>query len=110
MAATPEKKVKDAVRALLVKHGVYHVFVPANGYGRSGIPDLLCCVRGLFLAVECKAGGNKATKLQLRELEDIRLAGGYAVIVDEHQLETFEHFLVTIINEAKQWQGRPSIS
>jgi hypothetical protein len=104
MAATPEKKVKDAVRAILVRHGAYHVFVPANGYGRSGVPDILCSVQGMFVAVECKAAGNKPTKLQVRELEDIRLSGGYAVVVDEHNLEDFENLLGTITKRAKTWR------
>jgi hypothetical protein len=108
MAATPEKKVKDAVRAILAKHGVYHVFVPANGYGRSGVPDILCCAHGMFLAVECKAGGNTPTKLQLRELEDIRLSGGYAVVVNEHNLDGFDSFLGSIIRRAKVWQEHQS--
>ena len=103
MAATPEKKVKDAVKAILQKYGVYYVFVPANGYGRSGVPDILCSVQGLFLAIECKAGGNKPTALQIREIEEVRRSGGYAAIVNEHNLEEFEEFLGTIIREAQAW-------
>jgi Holliday junction resolvase len=87
MAATPEKRVKEKVVAVLKTEGVYYFFPATHGYGRSGVPDIICCVAGRFLAIECKAGDNKATALQIREIESIRMAGGAAVIVNEHNLD-----------------------
>lgn len=83
MAQTPESKVKTAVKRLLVEHGVYYFFPPANGMGRAGIPDIICCVRGYMLAIECKAGRGTTTVLQDRELAAIRAAGGVALVVNE---------------------------
>jgi Holliday junction resolvase len=83
VALTPEGKVKAKVVKILRDEGVYYFFPATHGYGRSGVPDIVCCVAGKFLAIECKAGGNKATALQIREIETIRQAGGVAVIVDE---------------------------
>lgn len=83
MASTPEKAVKAKVKAILESEGAYFFMPPANGYGRAGIPDIICCVAGHFLAIECKAGGNKPTALQERELSDIRNAGGVAVVINE---------------------------
>ena len=39
MADTPEKKVKNAVRKVLDRLGIYHFMPPGMGLGRSGIPD-----------------------------------------------------------------------
>jgi Holliday junction resolvase len=83
MAKTPEKAVKDKVTAVLKSAGVYYFFPATHGYGRSGVPDIIACVNGRFLAIECKAGGNKPTALQIREIENIRACGGVAVVVDE---------------------------
>ena len=83
MAATPEKKVKDKVVAILKQEGAYYFFPATHGFGRSGVPDVVACVNGYFLAVECKAGKNKPTALQIREIENIRHAGGVAVVVNE---------------------------
>lgn len=83
MAATPEKKVKDKVVAILKQEGAYYFFPATHGFGRSGVPDVVACVSGYFLAIECKAGRNKPTALQIREIEDIRHAGGVAVVVNE---------------------------
>lgn len=83
MAATPEKKVKDKVKAILDAHNVYYFMPATHGYGRSGVPDIVGCVNGWFIAIECKANGGKVTALQARELEAIRRADGVATVVDE---------------------------
>lgn len=87
MAQTPEKLVKNKVVAQLKQLGVYYFFPTTFGMGRSGVPDIICCVNGLFLGIECKAGSNKPTPLQIREIEAIRMAGGTAVIVNETNIE-----------------------
>jgi len=83
MAQTPEAKVKAQVRKMLEAAGVYFFMPPANGYGRAGIPDIICCVRGRFLAIECKAGKGKTTALQDRELQRINDAMGVAIVVND---------------------------
>jgi Holliday junction resolvase len=83
MAATPEKKVKDKIVDILKSEGVYYFFPATHGYGRSGVPDIIACVNGRFLAIECKAGGGKITALQAREIQNIRHCGGVAVVANE---------------------------
>ena len=87
MAQTPEKLVKNKVVAQLKQLGVYYFFPATFGMGRSGVPDIICCVDGLFLGIECKAGSNKPTPLQIREIEAIRMAGGTAIIVNDTNIE-----------------------
>lgn len=86
MALTPEKKVKDKCVKLLKAYDVYYFFPATHGYGRSGVPDIICCINGRFLAIECKAGDNKPTALQEKEMADIRKAGGLAVVINESNL------------------------
>lgn len=86
MAATPESKVKKAIRKILDEHGAYYAMPIGTGYGRSGVPDFLVCVRGRFLAVEAKANGGKTTALQEFNLEKIRNSGGVAMVIDETNL------------------------
>jgi Holliday junction resolvase len=83
MAATPEKKVKDKVVGILKQEEVYYFFPATHGFGRSGVPDVVCCVNGHFLGIECKAGTNKPTALQVREIEAIRRSNGVAIVVNE---------------------------
>jgi len=90
MADTPEKKVKNAVRRVLTKLDIYHFMPPGMGLGRSGIPDIIGCYNGRFVAIECKAGKGKATALQERELIAICNAGGFTYIAREDNLEELE--------------------
>jgi Holliday junction resolvase len=83
MASTPESKVKLSVVKLLRQYGVYFFFPATHGYGRSGVPDIICCIRGKFLAIECKAGKNEPTALQQKEMNAIQAAGGMAMVVRE---------------------------
>ena len=98
MAQTPEGKVKAAVRKMLDRHGVYHFMPPGMGLGRSGIPDIIGCYQGRFIAIECKAGKGKATALQERELLAICNAGGFTFIVNETCLDELEERLLTWIS------------
>ena len=93
MAATPEKKVKTAVSRLLVEMGIYFFMPAANGFGRAGIPDIICCFGGRFIAIECKAGKGVTTALQDRELAAIRTAGGMAVVVNETNIDELKEKL-----------------
>lgn len=83
MARTPEGKVKDKVVAILKEHGAYYFFPATGGYGRSGVPDIVCCYEGRFIAFECKAGKNVPTALQAREINAIQDAGGVAFVIYE---------------------------
>jgi hypothetical protein len=44
--------------------------------GRPGIPDILACYHGKFIAVELKATGNTLEPAQAQEIKWITLAGG----------------------------------
>ena len=90
---TPEKKVKQAVAKLLKEAGAYYFFPATGGYGRSGVPDIVGCYRGNFFAFECKAGKNKPTALQDKNLSDINVAGGIACVVNEDNMMNIEIIL-----------------
>jgi Holliday junction resolvase len=104
MTKTPEGKVKDKVSSVLKAEGVYFFYPATHGYGRSGVPDIIACVGGLFLAIECKAGKNKPTALQVREIEAIRLAGGAAVVANEQNWDMVRE----LVRQMKQ-RGAPTI-
>jgi hypothetical protein len=44
-------------------------------------------LNGVFFAIECKANGGKPTLLQLREIDRINAVGGFAIVVDEDNVE-----------------------
>ena len=84
---TPEAKVKKKAVQILKQHGAYYFYPVTGGYGRSGVPDIIACYKGRFIGIECKAGTNKPTALQQKNLTDIELADGIALVVNEENIE-----------------------
>jgi Holliday junction resolvase len=93
MAATPESKVKAQLRKKLDALGIYHFMPPANGFGRAGIPDIVGCYNGQFVAFECKANGGRTTALQEREIHNIQAAKGWAFVISELNVDHVEELL-----------------
>ena len=81
-------RVKAKVKKILLDLGAYYSMPVTGGYGNSGVPDYLVCHNGRFYGIECKANGGKPTALQLKHLDDIRKAGGVALVIDETNVET----------------------
>jgi hypothetical protein len=94
---TPEQKVKARLRELAKKYGAYRCAAVMTGRGSIGTPDELWCLNGVFLGIEAKADRTKkATAPQKRRLEEIRSAGGTALLVHKDNMTEFEHFLKLI--------------
>jgi len=96
--ATPESRVKAKVSAILKKHNVYFFYPATGGYGRSGIPDVIACVRGRFVGIECKASDNNPTALQQRELQRIIDSLGRALVVRETNLDELDLLIKELVN------------
>jgi hypothetical protein len=93
---TPEGKVKEAVKKVMRKYGVWYFMPMQNGFGVVGIPDFICCIDGLFFTVETKAPGKRdnTTPNQQRVMREILEHGGYAIVVDDvKQVEDYIIFL-----------------
>ena len=91
---TPEAKVKKHVKEILDSMGVYY-FMPAMGsFGRAGIPDIIGCYNGRFVAIECKAGKGKTTALQDRELARISNADGLSYVINEDNIHELKELII----------------
>ena len=101
MATTPEAKVKAKIKAILKAYNVYYAMPIGTGYGNSGVPDFLCCVRGRFLAIEAKAGKGKTTALQDKNIKQIIASGGLAIVVNEDNIEELEFLLKHVLRGGK---------
>jgi hypothetical protein len=85
---TPEAKVKKKVVEQLKELRAYYFYPVTGGYGHSGVPDIVGCYHGVFFGIECKAGKNKPTPLQSKNLKQIRDAGGLDLVVNEDNMHT----------------------
>ncbi|MFA5161887.1 MAG: VRR-NUC domain-containing protein [Elusimicrobiales bacterium] len=75
-----ETRLKQKVLAFLkAEYPRAWVYKAADRW-TSGIPDILLCVDGRFMAIELKVGNNQPTRIQKYVLAKIRASGGMATV------------------------------
>lgn len=88
MAMTPEGKVKKAVRERLNQYNPYYFMPATGGFGKSGVADIVCCINGFFVAIECKKDRHAMpTALQTKNAFDVARAGGVAILIHDENLD-----------------------
>lgn len=65
-------------------------------YSKSGIPDIIACVNGHFVALEVKAKNGRASELQKRNIRLIEQCGGYSRIVYPKDFEKLKEELLEL--------------
>ena len=94
--ARTEKRVKELIRERIRKRikerkqaglepDVVAISPMTFGSGKSGVSDLVFCVRGRFAAIETKAENPraKATELQELFLRKVKAAGGHTLVTSD---------------------------
>lgn len=92
----PEKKFENQIRAFLSFIGAYHVKYFGCAYTRSGVPDLLCCVGGRFVAIEVKAENGRVSTAQELEIKKIHDSNGIAVVVRPSEFDKLKGLLLAL--------------
>lgn len=95
----PEKKFEEKIKKFLDSLGAWHLKTYSDGVQRSGIPDLLCCVNGRFVAVEVKSETGRPTALQVWNIERIREAGGIAMVLYPKDFDDFKRLMLELVKE-----------
>ena len=85
-----ESQLQTKLLKELKKHGWFY---KASDRYRAGIPDIIGCYQGSFFGIECKAGKNKPTALQEKNLRDIAKSGGIALVINEDNIDDVMHSL-----------------
>jgi hypothetical protein len=88
-----EKDVKQAVKKLLTAHSWNHWPNVANGYGMSGLPDMMAIKDGVFVAIETKFNRGKPTELQKKFLRMVAKSHCIAFVVSETTVDALETWL-----------------
>lgn len=94
-----EKTFENKVKKFLEENGAWFVKFFANSFTKAGIPDILACVNGCFVGVEVKAQNGKPSELQLYNVEKIREAGGFAIVLYPSGFEKFKQFIVDLSHD-----------
>lgn len=93
-----EKQFEEKVKRFLTDQGTWFIKYWGGGlYTKDGIPDLLVCSFGRFVAVELKAHNGEPTDLQLRALHEIDKAGGAAILLYPDDLPIFRQLMQRMV-------------
>lgn len=93
-----EKRFENRIKSLLNKYGAYYFKYWAGPFSKSGIPDVIACLNGVFIAVEVKATRGKPSPLQIVNCRRINVAGGIGVIIYPKDYE----FLKSVLEEVSR--------
>ena len=94
-----EKNFENRIKKFLKENGCWYVKYFANRNTRAGVPDLLACVNGYFVAIEVKGEHGKPSDLQLWNVEQIRKAGGIAIVLYPDQFDVFIHLCEALAHD-----------
>lgn len=103
---TPEGKVKERVKKLLKENDVFFFMPKGSTYGTQGIPDIICCIRGLFIGIETKAGHGVPTAMQKEQMHRIIENGGYTFCINERNFDELREWIETAVKALRKAEGR----
>lgn len=83
MPTTKESTLRSSIVKKLDSYGGFWYVTHIDQYGTGGIPDIIGCYKGRFIAFEVKLPGKEhtLTERQARRIAQINAAGGKAAMV-----------------------------
>lgn len=101
-----ETQLTSQIKNYLTSIGAYNEKIFGGGYQASGVPDLIVCYKGLFVAIEVKSptGKGRASDIQKLKIRKIRESGGIAFVTDNiqdvmHIINCIDHDLPIIYRD-----------
>lgn len=92
-----EKNLENRIKQFLKDEGCYFIkYWGGGGFTKAGVPDLLICCNGHFIAAELKADKGKPSELQIVALTKIQKAGGIGVLVFPEDEITFRQLIMEL--------------
>jgi Holliday junction resolvase len=95
-----EKNFENKVKKYLEEKGCWYIkYWGGAQFTKSGIPDLLICCNGIFLAVELKGPSGKPSELQLWTIDQIKKSGGFSFVLYPKDFEKFKKLIAVLLCE-----------
>lgn len=95
-----EKNFENRVKKFLKDQGCYFIKYWGGGnFTKTGVPDLLVCCNGRFLGLEIKGEKGKPSELQLYHIEQIKNAGGLAMVLYPRDFDKLKELVKELKDE-----------
>lgn len=75
-----EKIIENKIKTYLKSKGAYYFKHHGGQFSQVGVPDIIACYKGRFIAIEVKNETGKTSPLQDINLKMINDAGGIAIV------------------------------
>ena len=94
-----EKQIENKIKTYLKSKGIWYIKIWGSMFTRNGVPDLICCFQGKFLAIEVKSSIGKMSELQKHEAEKIQKCGGMFYCLRPNNFDDFKQDIEKILEE-----------
>jgi hypothetical protein len=93
-----EKQVKGWLNNLKQEgQPIKFIKIWGGGFQKAGIPDLICCINGIYFEVELKASNGRPTDLQEHNIKLTNSANGIGMILYPEGFEQFKTIVKGVI-------------
>lgn len=96
-----EQELVRQVRDLLALLGAWHMRNVGLLEAQRGLPDIVACYQGRFIAIECKGARGRLRPEQERQLAELRRAGALCIVA-----RSLEDVIEELEREFPQLAGR----
>lgn len=95
---TEEGRFQARVKKWLEEQDVYDVKQNASALSKTGVPDRLDCIHGLFIGIEIKKNDKEeASPLQQHNIKQIKDNGGVAFVLRPSTFKKFKEITLEFI-------------
>ena len=100
MGKQAEGSLQERIQKLIERNGGYCFKNHGDMTTEPGRPDIVCCYKGLFIAIEAKVDNNTPTRQQGIHCRNVWKAGGIAMIAwDTMTVEVLLNFISKCIEQ-----------
>lgn len=80
-----ESKLQRDIRKYIRSLGGYAIKYHSSEFTEPGVPDIICCYKGFFVAIETKRKGHKSEQTEYQKIHErnIKASGGIYLLCDD---------------------------
>jgi hypothetical protein len=94
-----ERKVKGWLNQLKQEgQPIKFIKIWGGGYQKAGVPDLICCINGIYFEVELKSSTGRPTELQKHNIKLTNAVNGIGIILYPEGFNEFKNIVKGVIN------------
>lgn len=91
-----ESKIQRDIRNYLKTQGAYSVKYHGSNYTEKGVPDILCCYNGYFIAIETKRPKHEKEQTEYQKIHERNIKKAHGIYLLATSVEDVQHLIFTL--------------